>query len=259
MTLLRSLLLAILVLLACSAFAGGAEISAFAASSLSGALQEIARSYETRQPAEKVALNFAGSQTLATQIEQGAPADMIISADWRIMERLQGRGLVDEPQPLLYNRLVLAARPGLTPPLTRVADLARPGLLLAIGNRQVPIGSYTRQLFANLAADPDYGPALLRKIEKNVVSEESRVKAIVAKLLLGEADAGILYRSDLTPGKASRLTAIPLPAKHNPLASYPVAKVTQGSSRSDDFIAFLRSNTAREIFLRNGFLSETGK
>lgn len=244
----------LLVVLICAVPVSGAELSVFAASSLSEALSEIARSYETKFPGDKVLLNFAGSQTLATQIEQGAPADLFISANQTVMERLQRKELVDTPLPLLGNKLVLATRADLQPPLTSIADLARPELLLAIGNRQVPVGFYTQQLFVRLATDSAYGPALVDKIKRNIVSEEGRVKAIVAKLLLGEVDAGIVYQSDLTSGNDHKLTAIALPWEHNPLAIYPLAKVRETAARVDDFITFLYGTWAQDIFAQHGFL-----
>ena len=158
------------------------------------------------------------------------------------MERLQSQGLVATPRPLLGNQLALAVRNDLQPAVTSVKDLARPGLLLAIGNRQVPVGQYTRQLFARLAADPAYGPTLVKGIEGNVVSEENQVKAVLAKLLLGEADAGIVYRSDLAAGAGRRL-ALPSPYRSSylPRVVYPLAKVCGGSAQAALFVTYLFS------------------
>jgi molybdate transport system substrate-binding protein len=251
MALIRPLLL-ILVFLALGRPAGGVELSVFAASSLTEAMREVAGNFESSHPGAKALLYFAGSQTLATQIEQGAPADLFISANDQVMKRLQSLGLVETPQPLLGNQLALAVRQGLQPALTSVKDLARPGLLLTIGNRQVPVGQYTRQLFAELAADPSFGPALVKGIEGNVVSEENQVKAVLAKLLLGEADAGIVYRSDLAAGAGRRLTAIPLPEQYRPRVVYPLAKVCGGSAQAALFFDYLFRAQAQRIFARYG-------
>lgn len=245
-------LLPILLLVFGCSSAYATTLTIFAASSLSEALRDIARSYESGHPTEQLLLNFAGSQTLATQIEQGAPADLFISANRAVMKRLKNQDLVENSQALLSNRLVLAARRDLQPALTGIKQLARPDLLLAIGNPQVPVGGYTRQLFAELAADPTYGQKLVNRIEANVVSEENRVKAIVAKLLLGEVDAGIVYQSDLAVGKARQLNAVPLPVEHNPLAVYPLATV-RGGRTAESFVAFLHGGWARRIFARYGF------
>ena len=244
----------LLLLLLIPATLPAGEITVFAASSLNEALTEIARHYQRQHPRQRVVLNFAGSQTLAMQIEQGAPADLFISADRAVMDRLQRGGLVKDAEPLLGNRLVLATRRDLPHPPGRLSELNRSDLLLVIGNPQVPVGRYTRLLFAGLAADPAYGAGLVAALERQVVSEESRVKAIIAKLSLGEADAGIVYRSDLGN---SRLAGIPLPEQHNPRALYPLAKVGGGSADSDRFYRFLLSAGAEEIFRRHGFIGRS--
>lgn len=249
---LRTLLPAFLILLCGSLPAKAVELSVFAASSLTEALTEVARSYEQQYSEDRVLLNFAGSQTLAMQIEQGAPADLFISANRTVMNRLQNSTLVSDVLPLLGNRLALAVRTDLRPPLKSITDLTRPDLLLVIGNPQVPIGRYTRQLFTALATDAAYGPELVTRIKQNIVSEESRVKAIVAKLLLGEVDAGFVYLSDITSDK---LSAVPLPEKLNPQAIYPLAKVQGGIVEIDRFYSFLQTSAATDIFRRHGFLT----
>ncbi len=252
-----------LIIILLPALAQAADLSVFAASSLSEVLREVTQSYQKQHPDTKIELHFAGSQALATQIEQGAPADLFISANTTVMTRLQKSGLVETPKLLLGNQLVLAVLPELAPQLRSIKDLARPGLLLVIGNRQVPIGSYTRQLFADLAQDPAYGSELVSRIEANIVSEENMVKAIVAKLLLGEVDAGIVYQSDLAADNAHQLVAISLPARHNPRASYPMAKISgrrsettaKAEGEADDFTAFLFSPATQQLFAHQGFLT----
>ena len=254
MILLRSLILPLLAILGFTVTASAAELAVFAASSLTEALHEVAQAYQAQHPEDRLNLNFAGSQTLAAQIEQGASADLFIAADTTVMERLRGRDLVEKPEILLQNQLTLVVRADLQANKMTLADLARPGLLLAIGNRQVPVGRYTRQLFARLSSDPAYGPVLVEKLERNIVSEENQVKAIVAKLILGEVDAGIVYRSDLTASNSQRLIAVPLPQQDNPKALYPLAKVRGSQPRIEAFKAFLFSPAAQQIFIRHGFL-----
>ena len=234
--------------------ARAAELSVMAASSLTGALRDIARLYEHEHPGDIINLNFAGSQTLATQIDHGAPADLFISANKKAMARVINNGQAAAAKTLLHNRLVIAVRSDLTPCPTTVQQLARPGLLLAIGNPQVPVGYYTRKLFANLSTDATYGPEWLSKVKQNIVSEENMVKAIIAKLLLGEVDAGIVYQSDLAATDARFLRGIRLPENHNPLASYPVAKLKGAAADTDLFLAFLFSPAARQIFSHHGFI-----
>ncbi len=234
------------LLLLSSTAAQSSELSVFAASSLQESLREVVRLYQAEYPTIQVQLNFAGSQALATQIEQGAPADLFISANQQLVERLQRQTLLTDVQPMLTNRLLIVARSDLKGQIKEVADLARPGLLLAIGNPQVPIGYYTRKFFDRLAADPDIGKDLRQRIEANIVSEENRFKAIIAKLQLGEVDAGIVYRTDLNSKKGRQLQATELPERYAPVAIYPLAKVANAAKEADSFYAFLLSGTARQ-------------
>ena len=241
-----------LMLLLLPGLSPAAELTVFAASSLTGALQELADNYQARHAGSSIQLHFAGSQSLATQIQQGAPADLFISANQTAMNRLLSAELVEAPQLLARNRLVVACTPELKPTLQRLADLGRPGLLLTIGNPQVPVGRYTRQLFKSLEQDNLYGPELVASFQRNIVSEENQVKAIVAKLLLGEVDAGIVYQSDL---HGTPLLRLELPEAHNPQASYPVALVQGGDlAAARDFLAYLVGPESQETLSRYGLL-----
>jgi len=255
---MRTILLS-LMLLFLPALAGAAELRVFAASSLTEALQDVAASYRLAHPDTDIDLHFAGSQALAAQIEQGAPADLFISANPAAMARLERAGLVETPRIIAGNRLALAITPEAAGKIRTPADLARPGLLLAIGNPQVPIGAYTRQLLDRLAADPAYGAALVNAIRTNVVSEENKVKAIVAKLLLGEADAGIVYQSDLQAPSARRLVSRALPCDSQPLARYPAAVLKdKETATATDFLAYLGARSGQQILQRHGLLPAGG-
>jgi len=231
------------------------EVSIFAASSLTEVLGEVAQAYQVKNPEDKILMHFAGSQALAAQIEQGAPADLFISADTVAMERLLQKGLVQNPRPLVQNRLSLAVQPELINQISSIQDLSAHGLLLVIGNQQVPIGKYTRQLFDNLAADSAYGTELIQQVTANIVSEENKVKAIVAKLMLGEVDAGIVYQSDLATEAGRKLLAIALPEQHNPLATYPVALTTERQTDGSKLLDFLFNPETQKIFTKYGFLT----
>lgn len=233
--------------------AHSAEISIFAASSLTEVLGKVTVSYREKHPEDTILLHFAGSQALAAQIEQGAPADLFIAANTSAMERLYEKKRVTQPRDLLHNQLVLAIQPELKEQIASLKDLSDTNLLLVIGNPQVPIGKYTRQLFQNLAADPTYGEDWLNRVKKNVVSEENMVKAIIAKLLLGEVDAGIVYQSDLSAETTKKLHAIPLPTQHNPRATYPVAITTASRIDSKQLLDYLFSPEAQQIFAQHGF------
>lgn len=251
---MKNLLMTLLCVLI-PTFAHSAALSVFAASSLTGALTEIAQSYEARSPQHSVVLHFAGSQLLATQIRQGAPADLFISANDAAMRTLTDAERVETPLLLARNQLSIAFVAQLDPPLRSLRDLARPGLILAIGNPQVPIGRYTREFFKRLAQNSADGPQIVSAIRQNVVTQENQVKAIVAKLLLGEVDAGIVYQSDLygTP-----LASLGLPQEFNPQARYPAAVVRNGQTEeARNFLDFLRSTEGQKILTHYGLLTAT--
>lgn len=233
-----------------------AELSIFAASSLSEGLKEAAEAYRHQQPQTHILLHFAGSQAIAAQIKQGAPADLFISANNRAMAGLSEAGLVEPPRLIARNRLVVATAAGLDSGVESLHDLTRPGLLLAVGNPQVPIGRYTRQLFERLALRPEYGKEMVAALGRNIVSQENQVKAIVAKLLIDEVDAGIVYQSDL---RGTPLGSLPLPEEINPQASYPAAVVREGSRReARKFLNFLLGAQGQQILTSNGFQSAGG-
>ena len=171
-------------------------------------------------------LNFAGSQQLAVQIEQGAQADLFASADRRWMTYVEEKSLLAEPaRPFARNRLVVIVPAGNPARIGRLQDLARRGVKTVIGAASVPVGAYTRQMLAKLAQAPGFPADFERKVLANVVSQEENVKAVVTKVQLGEADAGVAYVSDATGPGARRLRTIPVPEAQNVVAGYPIARL----------------------------------
>ncbi|HTM58511.1 MAG TPA: molybdate ABC transporter substrate-binding protein [Candidatus Udaeobacter sp.] len=232
------------------------EFQVFAAASLSGAFTEIARDIEKRHPGLKVRLNLAGSQQLAAQIEQGAAADVFASADDRWMAYAREHRLIDgEPSTFVRNRLVVIVPRTNPARIRRLQDLARGGTKFLIGADAVPVGHYTRTMLANLARDPAFGADYSRRVLANVVSEEENVKAIAAKIQLGEADAGVVYRSDAT-GLARLVSTLEVPESANVLASYPIAVVAHAPSPelAREFIERVLSPAGQKILERWGFI-----
>lgn len=219
-------------------------IQVFAAASLSDAFTDIARQYERGHPGSRVELNLAGSQQLAAQIEQGAAADVYASADDRWMDYLKQRGLVSgAPQVFAHNRLV-AIVPRTNPArIARLQDLARPGVKLVLGAEAVPVGHYSREVLQNLARALGFDPLFGRRVMANVVSEEENVKAVVSKVQLGEADAGLCYRSDVTPAVSRYVRVFAIPDSLNALATYPIAIVaaTTQEAPAREFIDLVQS------------------
>ena len=229
----------------------------FAAASLAPAFEEIATVFEAAHPGVDVRFNFAGSQQLAAQLEQGAAADVFASADQRWMDFVASRELIDgEPAVFAHNRIV-AIVPRTNPGrIGRLQDLARPGLKIVIGAEAVPVGAYTRQLLSNLSHAPGFDPEFGRRVLANVVSHEENVRAVLAKVQLGEADAGFVYRSDVTPAMGRVIRTLPIADDLNVLATYPVA-VLRGAPRAElarDFVTRLRSPEGRAALERHGLL-----
>ncbi len=237
------------------------NLTVFAAASLTEAFQEIGQAFETAYPGTQVTINFAGSQQLALQIEQGAQADVFASANQRYMDQLVANGLVagDAPATFARNQMVVilpAQNPG---QVETLHDLAQPGLKLILAGEQVPVGAYARQVLEQMASDPAYGPGYQEAVLANVISNEENVRQVVAKVQLGEADAGIVYCSNVTPALAGKLGEIAIPDQFNVTATYPIAVLK--SAPNDDparqFVQFVLGPEGQRILERWGFIRAT--
>ncbi len=190
--------------------------------------------------------NFAGSDQLALQIRQGAPADVYAAASPKYTQLLYRDGLVLKPVVFATNKLIVLVPRSNPAGIRTVYDLRRSGVKIVIGDRTVPIGSYTRQILDALGITSD--------VMKNVVSEETDVKGIVAKVALGEADAGFVYRTDAKP-VASRTRAVTLPAWAQPPIRYELAVVKASSHRAAAraFIKKVTSKRGQTLLALAGF------
>jgi molybdate transport system substrate-binding protein len=227
--------------------APAASITVFAAASLTDAFTVLGKVYEERLPGQRVAFTFAGSQQLAQQIEAGAPADVFASTEPQWMKYLQQRGLIlGTPQEFARNRLVFIL-PGSNPgKIAQLQDLARPGLKVVIEAETVPAGHATREALAKLSRAPGAGPDFAQRVLRNVVSEEDNGEAVVAKVQRGDADAGAVYRADLTQA-VSGIAVIDIPDAYNVLASYPIATVKGGNPSGQLFVALVLSPMGQQF------------
>jgi molybdate transport system substrate-binding protein len=228
-------------------------IMVFAASSLTEAFTEIRDAFEAANPGVKVTLSFANSQTLRTQIEAGAAADVFASANTKEMDALVADGLVaaGTPNVFLSNKLVVILPSSNPAAVQQLQDLARPGLKLVLAAEEAPVGNYARQALDKMNAN--FGADFKTQVLANVVSNEDNVKQVVAKVQLGEADAGIVYTSDAVA--APDLRTIEIPADLNVIAKYPIAPLA-GSANSDlaaKFTAQVLSPAGQTILLKWGF------
>jgi len=236
------------------------ELRVFAAASLAGAFGDMARLYEKAHKGTSVKLNLAGSQALVAQIEQGAQADVYASADDRWMGYLGARSLLaDSAIVFAHNRLVMIVPKSNPARIGRLQDLAHGGTKVVIGADAVPAGHYTRTVLTNLSRDPAFGRDYANRVLANVVSEEENVKSIVGRVQLGEADAGFVYRSDVTSPVGRYVRMFEIPEAANVLAAYPIAAlanaVDPASARA--FVDLVRSPEGQRILARWEFLGAT--
>lgn len=234
-------------------------LSIFAAASLTDAFKEIGGRLEARRPGLVVRMNSAGSQQLAVQLEHGARADVFAAADQHWMDYARDRGLVSgEIAVFARNRLVVIVPKTNPARIRRLQDLARGGLKFVLGAGLVPVGRYSRIVLKNLARDPAFGADFATLTLRNVVSEEENVKSVVGKVQLGEADAGIVYRSDITPSVARFVRMIEIPEGANIVTSYPIAVLKDAPNPEDAqaFVELVLSAEGQSILARRGLIPE---
>jgi len=235
------------------------DVVVFAASSLTDAFKELASEFQKAHPSARAVFSFGGSSQLAIQLINGARADVFASADQDQMDVVQrGRGLAGGQQVFVRNRLMVIAPRDNPAGITSLQDLAKPGIKVVSAQASVPIGYYTAQLLKSASGHADFGGDFQRRVERNVVSREDTVRQIVAKIQLGEADAAVVYVTDVTPRIADQFVRISLPEDLQVTATYPIA-VGNGRNPAggEAFVAFVESPPAQAILARWGFLPPT--
>lgn len=232
-------------------------LTAFAAASLTDAFTAIGKGFEAVHPGVTVRFNFAGSQVLATQLEQGAKGDVFASADLRWMQYAVERKLIaGTPAVFARNRLAVVIPKSNPGHIEKLQDLGRPGVKLVLAGAQVPVGGYSREALKRLAGRNGFPRYYDRLVLQNLVSEEENVKAVVAKVQLREADAGIAYVTDLTPAIAAQVTLLEIPDPENPVADYPIAPVVGGNAElAAAFIGYVLGAEGQKELAQRRFLS----
>ncbi|MEV8531727.1 molybdate ABC transporter substrate-binding protein [Streptomyces sp. NPDC051211] len=217
-----------------------ANLTVLAASSLTDVFKTAGAAYEKAHPGTKLTFSFAGSQELAAQVKQGAPADALVTADTRTMDGLKAE--TGTPAVIAKNRLVIAATKGNPHKIGALKDLADTKLKVVLAAPEVPVGRYSKQILD------------AQKVLVKPVSQEPNVRAVLAKVEMGEADAGLVYKTDAAKSK-DKVEAVEIPDEHNAVASYPAAslKGSKNAEAAAAFVAWLSTPEAQKILQDAGF------
>lgn len=264
------LLITLLLLLGCGRSAGveaalpddaavvPARQTVFAAASLTNAFTALGREFEAGHPGVRVTFNFAGSQQLAQQLAQGAPGDVFASANEQQMEAAvdSGRIAAGAVQTFVQNRLVIIFPADNPAGISRLQDLAKPGLKVLLAAAAVPVGQYSLDFLDKASQDPAFGSDFKERVLANVVSYEENVRSVLTKVALGEADAGIVYTSDVIGTGSENVVKLDIPDNLNAIASYPIARVTDSdrSHQAQAFVDFVLSAAGQQILADYGFI-----
>ncbi len=220
------------------------EITVFAAASLTESFDAIAKQFEKKYPDVTVKFNYDASSNLATQINQGAPADVFASADQDNLQKTIDAGTVTPP-PVVFakNRLEIAVEKGNPKKIKSLADLQKSGLVVVLCADQVPCGKYAAQSFA------------MAGVTINPSSKEENAKATLSKVSIGEADASIVYVTDVKAAKGTT-SGVKIPDKVNVIATYPmgIVKESQNATAAKAWVRFVTSKPAQTTLRKFGFL-----
>ena len=222
---------------------GRRGLTVLAAASLTEVFSSLEEPYLVLHPNGPPTFSFESSSTLVAQVRQGVEADVIATADVETMGKLESEGLLDgPPQVFALNELAILVEPGNPAGVRGLSDLARPELKVVLAAEEVPAGAYARQALDAAG------------VELQPVSLEEDVKAVVSKVTLGEADAGIVYVTDAKAARTSVAT-VPIPEEHNVVARYPIAVLQEAPNRNhaEDFVALVLSEDGRIALEEAGF------
>lgn len=234
------------------------DITVYAAASLTEAFTEAGNQFSKRYPEAKVTFQFAASSALATQINEGAPADVFASADEAQMKNVTDKANATSPRIFAKNQPVVVV-PKNSTLVTSFNDLAKPGVKLVLAAANVPIGRYSREILTKAsAASGGISPDFSDKALANLKSDEANVRAVLTKVQLGEADAGIVYVTDIGAA-ANDVRQITIPANYNVVATYPMAvtKATKDSVTAQAFVDYILSAEGQAILKKYGFAPPT--
>lgn len=235
--------------------AGGGPLTVFAAASLTDAFGKIKSDLEAANAGLTITYNFAGSQALVTQLKEGAKADVFASANKTQMTAASENGsITGAPVTFVRNKLAIVVPTDNPAGIAAPADLGKEGLKLVLAQADVPVGKYARESLCTMGRDTaTYGDQFVDRVAANIVSEEEDVRDVLAKVQLGEADAGIVYLSDAASAP-DQVKVIEIPAAVNVIATYPIAPVAGGNADlAAAFIAYVAGPEGQATLETFGF------
>ena len=252
LTMALPLMLTLLATGCSAAGSGQTTLRVFAASSLTDAIEEAARAFESERESVSIEVHYAGSALLRAQLEQGAQADVFLAADWPQMDAAADAGLLSGDAIVFASNEIVVALADSGRSINGLADLARPGLQLVIALPQTPAGAYAREALAALDSMPGFGVTYSQAVLDNIVSEETNVRSVLAKVSLGEADAGFVYQTD---ARGAQLEALQFPSDAQAEIAYTAAVLAgaQDPSVAQEFLSHLLSARGQEILRQHGF------
>ncbi|MEV8585659.1 molybdate ABC transporter substrate-binding protein [Streptomyces sp. NPDC051180] len=217
-----------------------ANLTVLAAASLTDVFKTAGAAYEKSHPGTKLTFSFAGSQELVAQVSQGSPADVLVTADTKSMDKVKAE--TGEPAIIAKNRLVIATVEGNPFKVDDLKDLADTKLKVVLAAPEVPAGKYSKQILD------------AQKITVKPVSQEPNVRAVLSKVELGEADAGLVYKTDAASAE-DKVDAVEIPDAQNAIAKYPAAalKGSKNAEAAAAFVAWLSSPEGQKILQDAGF------
>lgn len=229
------------------------QITAFVAANATDPFNTFIKTYENSHQNVKVLASYAGTQILETQIEQGAQVDLFLSADLVHMEKLKQEGIIDQYYPVSRTHPVLVVPKHNSAGIHTLQDLGSKQMKLIIGTDTVPIGKYTRQIFKKASAG--YGPDFEKQAMSHVVSFETDVKQVLQKVALGEADAGIVYRTDVSQELAKKVTLIEIPSQYNVIGMNYVAVPLKAPhpKMGQELLKLMLSKEGQGVFAEFGY------
>lgn len=234
-------------------------LTIFAAASLTEAFNELKSPFEAAHPGVTLIYNFAGSNALAQQLGQGAPADVFASANATQLNVAveAGRVVSGTAQVFVRNHLVVVVPTGNPGQVATLQDLAKPGLKIVFAATEVPVGQYALDFLDKAAQNAAFGASFKDEVLANVVSYEENVRSVLTKVTLGEGDAGIVYTSDITGAAVRQVERLDIPDDLNTIARYPIAPISDSAhpELAQAFVDYSLSPEGQAILARYGFIS----